>query len=192
PQRYLDVAATRTKESLLGTIRAQFREAKRLIEPRYLPRFRIVALLWNCVYLVIAPAVAFWAIYAREQVGMTPAQVGNIVMWAYVAGAFGHLLAGRLVDKIGRNLTCSMFYAAAAIAIVGLFHTHTVVGQYAWHIATVFLFNCAIGATHVYASELFPTELRATGYGWTTNLFGRITEVFTPFVIGLLIPLLGI
>src|SRR5262249_60112879 len=63
---------------------------------------------------------------------------------------------------------------------------------YAWHISTVFLFNCAIGATHVYASELFPTELRATGYGWTTNLFGRITEVFTPFVIGLLIPLLGI
>ena len=192
PQRYLDVAATREKQSLLATIRAQFREAKRLVEPRYLPRFRIVALLWNCVYLVIAPAVAFWSIYAREQVGMTPAQVGNVVMWAYIAGAFGHLLAGRLVDMLGRKLTCSMFYGAAAVAIVGLFHTHTVVGQYAWHISTVFLFNCAIGATHVYASELFPTELRATGYGWTTNLFGRVTEVATPYVIGQLIPLMGI
>ena len=47
-------------------------------------------------------------------------------------------------------------------------------------------------ATHVYASELFPTEIRATGYAWTTNLTGRITEVATPTVIGLLILWLGI
>ena len=44
----------------------------------------------------------------------------------------------------------------------------------------------------MYASELFPTELRATGYGWTTNLFGRVTEVFIPMLIGLLIPVMGI
>ena len=43
---------------------------------------------------MIAPAVAYWAIYAREDVGMTPAEVGDVVMWAYIAGAFGHLLAG--------------------------------------------------------------------------------------------------
>ena len=143
-----------------------------------------MVLLWNCVYLVIAPAVAFWSIYAREEVGMTPAQVGNVVMWAYIAGTFGHLLAGQLVDRIGRKMTCAAFYSIAAVAIIGLFHTNTVFGQYFWHIATVFFFNCAIGATHVYASELFPTELRATGYGWTTNLFGRVTEVAIPYLIG--------
>ena len=144
------------------------------------------------MYLVIAPAVAFWSIYAREEVGMTPAQVGNVVMWAYIAGTFGHLLAGQLVDRIGRKYTCAAFYSIAAVAIIGLFHTNTVFGQYFWHIATVFFFNCAIGATHVYASELFPTELRATGYGWTTNLFGRVTEVAIPYLIGQLIPLMGI
>ncbi len=176
----------------METISAQFAEARRLFEPRYLPRFRIVVLLWNCVYLVIAPAVAYWSIYAREDVGMTPAQVGNIVMWAYIAGTFGHLLAGQLVDRIGRKVTCAAFYAIAAVSIVGLFHTTTIFGQYFWHITTVFFFNCAIGATHVYASELFPTELRATGYGWTTNLFGRVTEVAVPFLIGQLIPIMGI
>jgi putative MFS transporter len=163
-----------------------------LFRPRYLPRFRIVALLWNCVHLVTAPAVAFWAIYASEEVGMSPAQVGDVVMWAYVAGAFGHLLAGQLVDRIGRKVTCAAFYSIAAVAIVGMFHTTTTAGQYFWHISTVFFFNCAIGATHVYASELFPTELRATGYGWTTNLFGRVTEVMIPFLIGQLIPIMGI
>ncbi len=191
-KRFSEIAAGRGGESIMTTIRAQFSEARRLIEPRYLPRFRIVVLLWNCVYLVIAPAVAYWSIYAREDVGMTPAQVGNIVMWAYIAGTFGHLLAGQLVDRIGRKVTCAAFYAIAAVSIVGLFHTTTIFGQYFWHITTVFFFNCAIGATHVYASELFPTELRATGYGWTTNLFGRVTEVAVPFLIGQLIPIMGI
>jgi putative MFS transporter len=191
-QRFAEIAASRVTSSIVATIRAQFAEARRLFEPRFLPRFSIVALLWNCVNLVVAPAVAYWAIYAREDVGMTPAQVGNIVMWAYIAGAFGHLLGGQLVDRVGRKISCSLFYTAAAIAIVGLFHATTTPGQYFWHILTVFLFSCAIGATHVYASELFPTELRATGYGWTTNLFGRGTEVLIPLLIGQLIPFLGI
>jgi MFS transporter, putative metabolite:H+ symporter len=190
--RFREVAARRSAGSLVATVRAQFAEARLLFTPQYLPRFRIVSLLWNCVYLVIAPSVAFWSIYAREEVGMTPAEVGDVVMWAYIAGAFGHLLAGQLVDRIGRKATCAGFYAVAAFAIVGLFQTDTTVGQYFWHITTVFFFNCAIGATHVYASELFPTELRATGYGWTTNLFGRITEVAIPYLIGQLIPVLGI
>ncbi|MCP5182180.1 MAG: MFS transporter [Pseudomonadales bacterium] len=190
--RYQEVAGQRGSESLMATLRAQMQGAAQLFKPRYLPRFRVVALLWNCVHLVTAPSVAFWAIYAREEVGMTPAQVGDVVMWAYIGGAFGHLLAGQLVDRLGRKLTCSVFYSIAAVAIVGLFHTNTTAGQYFWHICTVFFFNCAIGATHVYASELFPTELRATGYGWTTNLFGRVAEVFIPLLIGQLIPFMGI
>lgn len=190
--RFREIAGGRRALRLGATVAAQFSEARRLLERRYRPRFLIVVLLWNCVFLVIPPAVAFWAIYAREEVGMTPAQVGDVVMWAYIAGAFGHLLAGQLVDRLGRRRTCAACYAVAAVCIVGLFQTTTTFGQYFWHIATVFFFNCAIGATHVYASELFPTELRATGYGWTTNLFGRGTEVVTPIAIGLLIPLLGI
>lgn len=191
-KRFAEVAATRERGSLFDTFRTQFADAKQLFSPRYLPRFRIVTLLWNCVHLVTAPSVAFWAIYAREEVGMTPAQVGDVVMWAYIAGAFGHLLAGQLVDRIGRKATCASFYSIAAFCIVGLFHTETTAGQYFWHITTVFFFNCAIGATHVYASELFPTELRATGYGWTTNLFGRVAEVAVPVMIGQLIPIMGI
>jgi putative MFS transporter len=58
-------------------------------------------------------------------------------------------------------------------------------------ILTVFAFAGGYSATHVYASELFPTEIRATGYGWTSNLAGRITEVSVPLVVGLLIAPLG-
>src|SRR5262249_56725272 len=39
---------------------------------------------------------------------------------------------------------------------------------------------------------LFPTEIRATGYSWTTNLFGRTMEILTPFAIGWLADRIGI
>lgn len=185
--RYRAFAEERGPASFGGVVEAQSRDVKQLFSPRYLRRFAIVSLLWNCVYLVTAPSVAFWSIYARTEVGLTPAQVGNVVFWAYVFGAFGHLISGQLVDRIGRKATCAWFYALGAVAIVMLFQTRTMFGQYFWHISTVFLLNAAIGATHVYASELFPTALRATGYGWTTNFFGRVTEVGVPKLIGAMV-----
>jgi MFS family permease len=186
-ERYRELAAERGATSLRDVLGAQTKDVRQLFSPRYVKRFAIVSLLWNCVHLVTAPSVAFWAIYAREEVGMTPAQVGDIVFWAYVFGALGHVISGQLVDRLGRKGTCAWFFALGAVSIVMLFQTNSTFGQYFWHISTVFLLNAAIGATHVYASELFPTLLRATGYGWTTNLFGRATEVLVPKLIGSLI-----
>jgi len=151
-----------------------------------------VGLLWNCVNLVIAPAVAFWVIYAREELGFTPAVVGSIIFFGYAGGTAGHFIAGFLIDRIGRKWTCSGFYIFASIAIFMLFQVHTVPWQYFWMITTVFGFTVANTATHVYASELFPTAIRATGYGWTTNLFGRITEVGTSLLVAAFINSLGI
>jgi putative MFS transporter len=161
-------------------------------QPRYRRRTAIVAVLWNCVHLVTAPAVAFWVIYSREELGYSAHRIGDILFWGYLAGATGHFVAGWMVDRIGRKWTCSGFYILASFAIVGLFQTETLAGQYFWHISTVFCFLAAGTATHIYASELFPTEIRATGYGWTTNLFGRVTEVVTPLLVGAFVTTLGI
>jgi putative MFS transporter len=158
----------------------------------YLKRTALVALMWNSVYLVTGPSVVYWVIFAREHIGLSPAQVGDIIFWGYASGVAGHFTAGWLMDRIGRKYTCSAFYAMASISIFFLYQIPTLVGQYVWMISTVFAFGAANTSTHVYASELFPTEIRATGYGWTTNVIGRITEVITPMVIGLLIVPLGI
>jgi putative MFS transporter len=158
----------------------------------YRQRTAIVTLLWNCVHLVTGPSVVYWVIFAREDIGLTTAQVGDIVFWGYGGGVAGHFVAGWAIDRIGRKRTCAGFYVAAAISIFFLYQVPTLIGQYVWMICTVFSFGAANTATHVYASELFPTEIRATGYGWTTNLVGRVTEVVTPMLIGLLIVPLGI
>jgi putative MFS transporter len=159
---------------------------------QYRQRTALVALLWNCVYVVTAPSVVYWVIFAREDLGFSAALVGDIVFWGYGGGVAGHFVAGWLIDRIGRKYTCAGFYVFAALAIAGLYQVTSVAGQYAFMVGTVFCFAVANTSTYVYASELFPTEIRATGYGWTTNLVGRITEVLTPVAIGVLSLQLGI
>lgn len=159
---------------------------------QYRRRTAIVTLLWNSVYIVTGPSVVYYVIYAREELGLTPHQVGDIVFWGYAGGTAGHFVAAWLIERIGRKNTCAGFYVLAAVSIFLLYQDGRLVGQYLWMISTVFCFGAANTATHVYASELFPTEIRATGYAWTTNLTGRITEVATPTVIGVLILWLGI
>ena len=161
-------------------------------EPRYRRRTAIVTLLWNSVHIVTGPSVVYYVIFAREELGLTAHTVGDIVFYGYFGGTAGHFVAAWLIDKVGRKWTCAGFYVLAAISIAMLYQDTSLFGQYFWMISTVFCFGAANTATHVYASELFPTEIRATGYAWTTNLTGRITEVITPAAIGLMIPLIGI
>jgi putative MFS transporter len=185
------VRESRGAVGLRDRLRHHWEDAKRPWQPRYRRQTAVVTLLWNCVHLVTGPSTIYWVIFAREDLGLTPSNVGSIVFYGYGGGVAGHFVAGYLIDRIGRKWTCSMFYVAAGLAIYQLFHVPTLTGQYVWMIATVFSFGAANTATHVYASELFPTEIRATGYGWTTNLLGRVTEVVTPMAIGLLIAPLG-
>jgi putative MFS transporter len=191
-RRYEAVAAARARRGLREELRAQLASARTPFRPAYRRRTLIVAALWNFVHLLTAPSVAYWVIYAREEVGLDAHTIGDIVFWAYVAGAGGNFLGGWLIDRIGRKPTCALFYALGSIALVSLFHVSDMRGQYFFHITCVGSFGAAIAATHAYASELFPTEIRATGYAWATNLFGRATEILTPWLVGLMIPLLGI
>jgi MFS transporter, putative metabolite:H+ symporter len=185
-------ANERADLSVREILRSEYAHAKLPWRPEYRRCTLLVGLLWNCVNLVIAPAVAFWVIYAREELGFTPSTVGAIIFWGYAGGILGHFVAGDLIDRIGRKWTCSAFYIFAAVAIFMLFQVRSEGGQYFWMILTVFGFTLANTATHVYASELFPTAIRATGYGWTTNLFGRITEVGTSFLVAAFVNTLGI
>ena len=168
-----------------------FTEAVTPWHKQYRRRTATVALLWNCVYLVTGPSTVFYVIYARQTLHLTPYQVGDIVFWGYFGGVAGNFLGGWLIDRIGRKYTCAGAYTLGAVSIYMLYHVSALPAQYVWMILTVFSFAGGYSATHVYASELFPTEIRATGYGWTSNLAGRLTEVGVPLVIGLLIAPLG-
>jgi MFS transporter, putative metabolite:H+ symporter len=176
----------RSEISLVDGLRDSATQAFRALSGPYRGRLLLVAMLWNCVMLVGAPAVTFFSLYALRDRHWTRAQIGSAVVLAYIIGTFGHVLAGYMLDRVGRKLTTCASYVAGAVAIMLLFQAEGHTAMLTAMVATVFAFQGARTATATYSAELFPTEIRATSYSLTVQLLGRITALLTPVIIGAL------
>jgi MFS transporter, putative metabolite:H+ symporter len=172
-------------------ILAVLRHAVEPLRGPYRGRILLVALLWNSVGLVGAPAVTFFTLYAKRDHHWTSAQISQAVVLAYLIGTLGHLLAGWSLDRIGRKLTTSLAYVVGAVSILALFKTGTHAAMLTSMVITVFAFQGARTATATYSSELFPTEIRATSYSLTVQLLGQISSLLTPVTVGALSRYLG-
>ncbi len=170
----------------LSEIGAALRTAIEPIRGPYRSRVLLVALLWNCVGIVGSPAVTFFSLYAKRDHHWTSSQIGHAVVLAYVIGALGNIVAGWALDRIGRKPTTGTSYVVGAFAILALFQTESHSAMLTALVITVFAFQCARTATATYSAELFPTEIRATSYSMTVQLFGQIASLLTPFTIGAL------
>jgi putative MFS transporter len=190
-RRYQEIARDRPEQGWAETwarLRIPFRK-------EYRSRSLLVTMIWNCNHLVTSPATTFWTIHAARNLGYSAAQYGAVVATGYLAGfLLGSPLAAFLMNKLGRRISCAGFYTAAAVSIFLLFSTRTpaMPVQMLLMSITVVCFLGANAVTNTYATELFPTEIRATGYSMTTNLFGRVMEFLTPALIGALAVEIGI
>ncbi len=189
--RFSAAVATRRRLPMLTQAACSLRTALRALGGPYRGRLLLVALLWNSVGLVGAPAVTFFSLYARRDRHWSRAEIGRAIILAYAVGTLGHLLAGYLLDRIGRRLTTSAFYVAGAIAILLLFQTASHRLMLVAMIATVFAFQGARTVTATYSTELFPTEVRATSYSLTVQVLGQFAALLTPFTIGALSRTMG-
>jgi MFS transporter, putative metabolite:H+ symporter len=167
---------------------------KQAIEPLrgpYRGRMLLVALLWNTVGVVGAPAVTFFSLYAKRDIHWTSSEIGHAIIIAYLIGALGNVAAGWSLDRLGRKITTSVSYVAGAAAIYSLFQTADHHRMLIALVVTVFCFQGARTATATYSAELFPTEIRATSYSMTVQLLGQLAGLLTPFTIGALSRSLG-
>jgi MFS family permease len=167
---------------------------RQLVEPLrgpYRARLILVAMLWNCVGLVGAPAVTFFSLYAKRDHHWTSAQIGHAVVLAYTIGTLGIMLAGWMLDRVGRKLTTAFSYLVGSVAIVFLFQSSSHSAILISMIVTVVAFQAARTATATYSAELFPTEIRATSYSLTVQLLGQLAGLATPLIIGSMSKSLG-
>jgi putative MFS transporter len=179
----------------MPSLRQQLANLRVPFQPRYRRRSLLVTLIWNCNHMVGTPAVTFWTIHAARDLNYQPREYALVVALGYLFGfLFGAPAAGLMMNRFGRKRSCGLYYLCAAVAIFLLFaaETRDLRVQTVLMSLTIFFFLGASASTNTFATELFPTEIRATGYSWTTNLFGRITEIVTPFAIGLLADRIGI
>jgi putative MFS transporter len=105
------------------------------------------------------------------------------------AGVFGAILAGYIVNKIGRRATIGVaFLLSAAFCLWWGNVSSTVAVVTLGCFATFFGSGFAGSTLFVYASELYPTVNRATGLGWAAA-WQKVGGLVIPTVIGWVIAL---
>jgi predicted MFS family arabinose efflux permease len=114
--------AHRASLSIHPSWREAVRSHIRLFRGPYRARLILVAVLANTVGFVGGPTITYFSLYAKRDHHWTSPQVGAAVIAAYLMATVGTMLCGYLLDLVGRRLTTSIFYLAAGISMVTLFH----------------------------------------------------------------------
>ena len=141
--------------------------------------------IWFVTYICTQNAVAFWKEFAVAERGFSDQQVGQAIAVAAFAALGLSVLAGKLIDVMGRRAGAALIFGSGALGIWGAYTLH---GFWPLTLALVFAIFCSTGVLVVlntYNTELFPTEMRADAFAWSNNLIGRISYVFSPLLVGL-------
>lgn len=113
-------------------------------------------------------------------------------------GIVGVIVSALLIERIGRKWQLGLSVVLAAAALVGFSSVLESSGAELSGTAQTlilvfgFLIQISIPTLYTYVSELYPTSLRASGFGWASAA-SRVATGFAPLVFGsFLWPVLGL
>jgi MFS family permease len=162
-----------------------------LIEASRNPAIRHSVLIGFLIFVSLT--YAFYAMafyipaYVVHQYGLSPTSGATVVAAIFEIGALIGALTGGLVgDLIGRRVPAMI---VAVFGLVVVFVWWDVV----WSLPVFCLLASAGGFVIgfewtlgiVYVNEMFPTEIRASGFGWSVGL-GRVVSIAAPVVTQML------
>ncbi|MFI9847118.1 MFS transporter [Nonomuraea sp. NPDC051941] len=108
-------------------------------------------------------------------------------------GIVGVLVSAWLIEAVGRKWVIGVSAPVGAGALVG-FALYLDVRSAAllWLAVFGFVVQLTIPVLYAYVAELYPTRIRASGFGWASSV-SRVTSGFIPMIFGgLLWPALGL
>src|SRR6202158_1941303 len=156
----------------------------KLFRGPYRERLILVALLANSVGFVGGPTITYFSLFAKRDHHWTSSQVGTAFTAAYLMATVGTIICGYLLDLVGRRITTSIFYLAAAVSMFVLFQSTEHRTMMLALMATMFAYQGARTATSALSAELFPTEIRAAGYSSTIQTLGQLAWFISPVLVG--------
>ena len=120
--------------------------------------------------------------YLKKSRHLTVVGTGGYLFFL-IAGAFvGYVCGGILTDKLGRKRNIQLFAVLSVVFMI----TYTAVPQGADTLVLLLGFPLGFSTSAIfsgfgsYLAELYPTQVRGTGQGFTYNLGRGIGAVFPP------------
>ncbi|MFE0106501.1 MFS transporter [Streptomyces sp. NPDC059009] len=125
--------------------------------------------------------------YLKDERGLTVVGTGGYLTFL-ISGAFlGYLTGGYLTDKLGRKRNIALFAFLSALSILA--YTNIPEGSNGLLLVLGFPLGFCMSAIFSgfgsFLSELYPTEVRGTGQGFTYNT-GRAVGAAFPTLVGFL------
>lgn len=134
--------------------------------------------------LVSAGAVGWWTYYAEHERHFSTSTAGAFFAGAAVVSVGGYVLAGHLMDRIGRRPTAVLYVIAAVICAVATFQLRSPWVMLPFLMGTAFFGIGVAPVLSAFATELFPTAIRAQASAWIRNGFGNAGSVLGPAIVG--------
>ena len=150
-------------------------------------RARRTILLWivSFCFLWSSNGILFMLPTILTQRGMPLSQALTLQLVQASAAIFGYAICSFLIDWYGRRPILFLYYFVGAA--FHLWFAMATGSWMFWAIAAVGWVNPGVyGPSCIYASELYPTHMRATAVGWFFGI-GRIGSFLAPAVVGLML-----
>lgn len=165
---------------------------------KFSPRVTAIAWLLFVAVLVLYYAALTWLPGILRAQGLTNQASFLATTGMTAIGILGVVLAAVLVDRIGRKgvLALSSILAAGALVVFSVFlaasGAELNLGAKLSILVFGFLIQVAIPVLYTYVSELYPTALRGSGFGWASAA-SRVATGLAPLLFGgFLWPVLGL
>ncbi|MGH3654676.1 MFS transporter [Glutamicibacter sp.] len=180
-----------------------------VIEPVQLPKaprwWEQVASLWTYSWKITATSwllfmtillvyylALTWLPSILTEAGM--AQSTSFFATAVMAlmGLVGVVIAALLVERVGRKWLLAISAPISGIVLIVVAQNLQVPATaIAWVLVFGVVVQVAIPVLYAYVSELYPTELRASGFGWASTM-SRFAAGFGPLLFAALWPVVGL
>jgi len=165
-----------------------FRYGAEYLRQLFSPGLRQVTLVSCVLYTILAGAANtgyMWGPTILERISGFPAPLWVFQLSSLVA-ILANVLAMVTIDLAGRRALLSSCYFLGALAL-GLMYVHPSPGVCSFFWTTKSFADAILWVTlGTYMSEAFPTEVRATAYGFAC-LWGRLASVVLPIGAGALL-----
>ncbi|MGO1165760.1 MAG: MFS transporter [Janibacter sp.] len=158
-----------------------------------MPMITLTAWMLFVSIMVVYYAALSWLPTLLSDAGasFTVAFLGSTIMSAI--GIFGCALSAVLVDITGRKWLLGVSASLGSIALVGIGYTIEMTTLALVAIGVFgFVIQIAIPVLYAYVAEIYPTEIRASGFAWSSSASRVATGVAPIAFSAVMFPTLGL
>ena len=178
-----------------ATVGGALRAACGQLRSVWLSRPRVTAVAWAlfCTIMLTYYLALQWLPAFLVEAGYEQSTAFVMTSGMAAVGLGGVVLAALLVERTGRRWLLAVSATAAAVVLMAL---AAVIGVPTVALPLVlafgFVVQVAVPVLYTYVTELYPTPLRASGFGWASAA-SRVAAGVGPLVfVGVLQPALGL